>query len=100
MQPVRQLDDDDAPVVGHRDEHGAQVLRLLVGGVGEGVHLARHLGQLGHLGLALDQPAHGRAKDQLDVGEVEHGVLHRVMQQAGRDRVPVHLGTCLGLGLG
>ena len=47
-----------------------------------GLGLGLGLGQLGHLGLALDQPAHGRAEDELDVGEVEHGVLHRVVQQA------------------
>ena len=30
MQAVGELDDDDAPILGHRDKHRAQVLRLLV----------------------------------------------------------------------
>ena len=29
VQPIGELDDDDAPVVGHRYEHRAQVLRLV-----------------------------------------------------------------------
>mmetsp|Transcript_47513 Transcript_47513/g.153570 ORF Transcript_47513/g.153570 Transcript_47513/m.153570 type:complete len:281 (+) Transcript_47513:391-1233(+) len=41
VQPVRQLDNHDAPVLGHRYEHGAQVLRLLVGVRDERLHRLR-----------------------------------------------------------
>ena len=30
MQPVGELDDDNAPVLGHRDEHRVQILGLLI----------------------------------------------------------------------
>ncbi len=43
MQPVGELDEDDADVLGHRDEHLAQVLALLLG-----QRLELDLAELGH----------------------------------------------------
>mmetsp|Transcript_39678 Transcript_39678/g.96315 ORF Transcript_39678/g.96315 Transcript_39678/m.96315 type:complete len:793 (+) Transcript_39678:198-2576(+) len=109
VQPVGQLDDDDPPVLRHRDEHRAQVLRLLVhlvarrrGRVAQRalvlhvgharLHLAaHHLGQLAHLRLPLDDPPHRRAEERIDLLEGDVGVLDDVVQQPRDDRRLVHL---------
>lgn len=77
MQPVGEFDQDNADVIGHGQDHLADVLglRLLLG-------LEVHLADLGH---ALDDGADFRPEklDNLRNGSV--GVFHRVMQQAGHD---------------
>lgn len=94
MQPVGQFDDDDAPVLRHRHEHGAQVLGLLVHLVGRPVtqaalvldvcdaslHLTpHHLGQLAHLRLSLHDAADGGAEHGADLLEGHGRVLDDVM---------------------
>ncbi len=77
VQPVGQLDEQDPWVLGHGDEHLAH---------GRGL-----LGLLGveadplQLGDAVDDGRHRRAEVGLEVGEVDAGVLDRVVQQGGRD---------------
>ena len=75
VQPVGQLDQQDAPVVGHGDEHladGGRLLRLL------GVELEPV--ELGH---AVDDAGHPLAEGLLDRLERQPGVLHGVVQEGG-----------------
>mmetsp|Transcript_7523 Transcript_7523/g.17190 ORF Transcript_7523/g.17190 Transcript_7523/m.17190 type:complete len:361 (-) Transcript_7523:92-1174(-) len=102
VQPVRELDDDDPEVLAHRDEHLPQVLRLLVhrmpaharphsSGAAPGLSRAQgQLGQLAHLGLALHDPPHRRAEQDLHLEEGQVCVLDRVVQQPRDHRVRVH----------
>jgi hypothetical protein len=78
VQPVRELDQHDAHVARHRQQHLAEVLRLRLLGRGEL--------QLVELGDAVDQVGdHGaEALDQLLLGDA--GVLEDVVQQRGLDR--------------
>ncbi len=83
MQPVGQLDDDDPDVLGHRQEHFAQVfdLRVLFG-------LVRDAGQL------RDTVDQGRDLGAEAVGDLfarDHGVFDDVVQERRRDRRAVHL---------
>ena len=82
VQAVGQLDDDDADVLAHGNEHLADSGRLLVG---EGFHLnARDLGD------AVDQLRHVRAELLLDQLAGHVGVLHRVVQKRRAQRFHVH----------
>ena len=87
MQPVRELDDDDADVVGDREEHLAQVLRLPV--------LAReHPCKVGICELcnAVHHPGDVLAEELGDLLDTDvHAILDRVVEQAGDDRIRVHL---------
>ena len=82
MQAVGQLDDDDADVLAHGDEHLADGGRLFVG---EGLHLdARDLGD------AVDQLRHVRAELLIDQLAGHVGVLHGVVQKRRAQRFHVH----------
>ena len=71
VQAVGQLDDDDADVLAHGDEHLADGCRLLVG---ERFHLdARDLGD------AVDELRHVRAELLFDQLAGNVGILHRVV---------------------
>ena len=83
VQAVGQLDDDDADVAAHGEEHLAQVQRLL------GVHRVDLDG--GELGDAVDELGHRLAEQAHEVLERGGGVLHRVVQQRGADDVLVHV---------
>mmetsp|Transcript_35693 Transcript_35693/g.75203 ORF Transcript_35693/g.75203 Transcript_35693/m.75203 type:complete len:436 (-) Transcript_35693:947-2254(-) len=85
VQPIGELDDDDAIIVRHGHEHLAEVLGLLVGVVGEG-----ELGKLGHLGLALHNVLDLLAEHGLDLLEGEVGVLDGIVKEAGHDGLGVH----------
>ncbi len=74
VQPVGQLDEDDAHVVGHGDDHLADVLGLLLLDGAEG-----HLRQLGD---PVDQEGHLVAELLADLLDGQLGVLHHVVQQS------------------
>ena len=90
VEPVGQLDEDDADVLGHGQEHLADVLGLLLL-VGQGAELAQ-------LGDAVDEAGHVGPEAFLDVAERVLGVLGDVVQEGGRDRdrVQAQLGQDLG----
>ena len=77
MQPVGQLDEDDADVVHHRQEHLAEVLGLAL--------LARREGDRADFGDALDDMGDLGAEQLLDALDGRQGVLDDVMEQAGGD---------------
>src|SRR2546429_1455266 len=83
VQPVGELDDDDAGVLGDRQQELAVVFGLLLHrrAEGEGGELRESVDQLRHLGTE-------RAPDVLDR---DVRVLDDVVQQGGRDRDRVHL---------
>ena len=90
VQPVGELDEDDPDVLGHRQQHLADVLGLLllVAVGAEARQLRDAVDELGDLG----------AEALLDVGQVVLGVLGDVVEQRGldRDRVDAELGEDLG----
>ena len=90
VQPVGELDEHDADVLRHREEHLADVLGLLL--------LVRPGAELGQLGDAVDEVRHLRAEALLDVRDVVLGVLRHVMEQRRlhRERVEADLGQDLG----
>ena len=78
VEPVGQLDEDDADVLGHGQEHLADVLGLLL--------LVAQGAELTQLGDAAHEPADIRPEACLDVGERVLGVLGDVVQERGGDR--------------
>ena len=78
VQPVGELDQQDADVAAHRQHELAEVLRLL-GAVGLQF-------QPGQLGDAIDQAGDFLAEPRLDLRQLDRRVLDHVVQQAGGDR--------------
>ena len=78
VEPVGELDEDDADVVGHRQEHLPDVLGLLL--------LVAVGAELRQLGDAVDEVRDLGAEPLLDVGEAVLGVLGDVVEERGRDR--------------
>ena len=90
VEPVGELDEDDADVVGHRQEHLPDVLGLLLlVGVG---------GEARQLGHAVDEVGDLGAEPLLDVGEAVLRVLGDVVEERRRhgDGVDAELGEDLG----
>ena len=83
MQAVGKLDDNDADVFGHGEEHLAQRERLFL------VHTVDF--DVGELGHAIDELCHGIAKQAGDIGERGLGILDSIVQQRGAHHVAVHL---------
>ena len=83
VQTVGQLDQENANVIGDRQQQLAQVFRLL--------GLARNQFQPLQLGEALDQRADFMAEDLVDFGAGGLGVLDGVVQQRGDDGGVVEL---------
>ena len=92
VEPIGQLDEDDPDVLGHREQHLADVLGLLL--------LVRVGGELGQLRDAVHEVGDFRAEVLLDVGQGLVGVLRHVVEQRRLDRGEVqgHLGERLGRG--
>ena len=84
VEPVGELDDDDAHVLGHGHEHLSDVLGLLL------LHRPR-TAELAQLRDAVDQARDFAAKSLLDLGDREVGVLRNVVQQGCGERLGVHL---------
>ena len=83
VQPVGELDQEHADVLGHRQQQLAEVLGL--GG------MRRLQLEPVELGDAVDQPGHGAPEQALDLVQRGAGVLDRVVQQGGGDRGAVEL---------
>jgi hypothetical protein len=79
VEPVGELDEDDAHVLRHRQQHLPDVLGLLLleGGV---------VVQLGQLGDAVDEARDLLAEPLLDLGEAVVRVLGDVVQERRLDR--------------
>ena len=94
MKAVRQLDQNDADILGHRQEHFAQVLRLhlllLLRPVARILHMMGKF-QLGQLSDTVDQQCDVFAEFFLDLFNGINRVLHDVVEQARRDGLLVHL---------
>ena len=83
MQAVGELDDDDANVLGHGEEHLAQREGLLL------VHAVDF--DVGKLGHAVDEFCHGFAKQAGNIGKRGLGILDSIVQQRGAHHIAVHL---------
>ena len=83
MQPVGELDQQDADVVRHGEQELAQIL-------GGALALALRL-DLGELGDAVDQPGDVLAEQLLDLGRGRQRVLDRVVEDGGDDRLVVEM---------
>ncbi len=82
VQAVGELDDDHADVLGHRDQHLAQVLGLLyfARGIRDAAELRDAVGQLGDLVPEFFP----------DLLQADGGVLHNVVQKPGGHRLRIH----------
>ena len=81
VQPVSKLDDDDADVVAHREEHSPKILRLLIFAA-----LEVELVELGH---ALDEHYDRVSELLIEFLFGDGRVLDYVMQKRGYDRIRV-----------
>ena len=90
VEPVGELDEDDPDVLGHREEHLADVLGLLL--------LVAVGGEPRQLGHAVDEVGDLGAEALLDVGQAVLGVLGDVVEERrlDGDRVDPELGEDLG----
>ena len=82
VQAVTELDDHDADVTAHGQQHLAQVLGLQLFDIGKL--------DLGQLGDAVHQRGHLFAESGGQVGQRGGGVLHHVVEQGGGDALAVH----------
>ena len=83
VQPVGELDEDDPEVLRHRDHHLPDVFGLLL--------LVGAQRDPAELGDAVDEPRHLGTELPLDLVGGQVCVLHRVVEQGGRDRRGVQL---------
>ena len=81
VQSVRKLDDDDADIVAHREEHAPQIFRLLIFAA-----LEVELVELGH---ALDEQDDGVPEFLIEFLFGDGRVLDYVMQKRGYHRIRV-----------
>ena len=82
VQAIGELDDDDADIADHREEHLAEALGLAILG-GEEV-------KLGELGDAIDAAGNFGSELLPDILAGDAGVFNHVMQQAGLEAHHVH----------
>ena len=90
VQPVGELDQDDADVRDHRQHHLADILGLLF--------FLGKIADVGDLGQAVDEMRDLVAEIGADSVEIDQRVLDDVVQQAGRDAdlIEPHIGQDLG----
>ena len=81
MQPVGELDEDDADILRHRQQHLAEALCLRV--------LARLELDLVELGHAVDHVGDGLSERRFDLGLGDLGVLHHVVEESGGEALRV-----------
>ena len=82
VQPVRQLHDDDANIVHHRQQHFAEAFRLPL--------LRRKEIELAQLGDAVHAAGHVLAEILVNILDGDAGVFYHVVQQARLDAHYVH----------
>ncbi len=82
VQTVGELDDDDADVLRHGDEHLADVLRLLL--------FVSRQRDFAEFGDAVDELGDLIAEDVPDVVQGDIGVFHGVVQDGGDDGLVIH----------
>ena len=90
VQPIRELDEDDAHVTRHGQQHFAEVFRLRF--------LVRAEFDLVELGDAIDQIGGGFAEAVDDFEFGDRGVVHDVMEEGGDQRLRVELPARQNLG--
>jgi hypothetical protein len=90
VEAVGELDEEDADVLAHRQQHLAEALGLLL--------LARQVRDLAELGDAVDEAGDLAAEALGEVEDREVGVLDGVVQEAGDDAVHVEADAGDGLG--
>ena len=83
VQTIGKLNDNDADVLGHGEEHLAQREGLLL------VHAVDF--DVGELGHAIDELGHRIAKQAGNIGKRGLGILDGIVQQRGAHHVTVHL---------
>ncbi len=83
VQPVGELDEDHADIACHREQHLAEVLRLLV-------FLAFEFDAV-ELGDAVDEIGHHLAELLGDLGLGDRRVFHHVVEQRGGERLRVEM---------
>ena len=83
MQPVGELDDDDADVLSHRHEHLTQIFNLRV--------FFRLIGNTRQLRDAVDELRDFRTELRRDFVARDDRVFDDVVKDGGRDRRAVHL---------
>ena len=83
MQAVGKLNDNDADVLGHGEEHLAQREGLLL------VHAVDF--DVGELGHAIDELGYRIAKQAGHIGKRGLGILDGIVQQRGAHHIAVHL---------
>ena len=90
VQAVGELDEDDADVVDHREQHLAEVLRLPL--------LARREGDRAELRDTLDDVRDVAAEQLADASDRRLRVLDDVVEQTGRNRhdIQLHVGQLVG----
>ncbi len=81
VETVRELDEDNADVLGHREEHLAHVLRLLL--------FLRRIRDPAEFGNAVDQERHVLAEDLGNEFTGNRGILDRIVQERRDERVGV-----------
>jgi len=96
VEAVGELDDDDAEVLGHGEEHLAEVFGLDV--VLAGAGLGGLLGDLGELGDALDHGGDFGAEALADLLVGDAAVLLDVVEEGTGDGAGIHLEGGDGLG--
>ena len=92
MQAVCQLDDDDTDILGHREEHFAEILKLLVLFV-----LVVELGELRH---AIDQEGDFFTKEHFEIFQRIAGILDDIMQECCHDAFLIHFQLRQNIGHG
>ena len=84
VQPVRQLDHDDADVLRHGKEHFPQILRLHL-------HLVSVVGQLSQFGHTVHQKSHLIRKLLSDLLLGHNRILHHIVENAGHNGLLIQL---------
>jgi hypothetical protein len=92
VQPISQLDEDDAHVARHRQQHFAEIFRLRVCFVLEF--------ELVELGYAIDQLGHRFAEQFANFGFGGGRVFHHVVQQRRHQCLRIKMPLCKNAGDG